>query len=92
MNDFIDNDDDVFIGKEHTPIREDAFLLSPDEKIEKIKFHFEEIMQLHLSNSATDEHAFVFLATDLTFEEAEPEDSEDLKIKKVHIRYLKILS
>jgi hypothetical protein len=47
--------------------------------------NFEEIMQLHLSNSATDEHAFVFLATDLTFEEAEPEDSEDLKVKKVHI-------
>lgn len=47
--------------------------------------HFEEIMQLHLSNSATDEHAFVFLATDLTFEEAEPEESEDLTIKKIHI-------
>ncbi|MES2761954.1 MAG: NUDIX hydrolase [Bacteroidota bacterium] len=46
---------------------------------------FEEIMQLHLSNSATNEHAFVFLATDLTFEEAEPEESEDLKVKKVHI-------
>ncbi len=46
---------------------------------------FEEIMQLHLSNSATDEHAFVFLATNLTFEEAEPEETEDLKVKKVHI-------
>ena len=45
---------------------------------------FEEIMQLHLSNSATDEHAFVYLATDLTFEEAEPEESEDLNVKKVH--------
>jgi 8-oxo-dGTP pyrophosphatase MutT (NUDIX family) len=46
---------------------------------------FEEIMQLHLSNSATDEHAYVFLARDLTFEEAEPEESEDLQVKKVHI-------
>lgn len=46
---------------------------------------FREIMQLHLSNSATDEHAFVFLATGLRFEDAEPEDSEDLKVKKVHI-------
>jgi len=46
---------------------------------------FEEIMQLHLSNSATDEHAFVFLATGLSFEEAEPEETEDLKVKKVHI-------
>ncbi len=46
---------------------------------------FEEIMQLHLSNSATDEHAFVFLATDLSFEESEPEETEDLQVKKVHI-------
>jgi 8-oxo-dGTP pyrophosphatase MutT (NUDIX family) len=46
--------------------------------------HFEEIMQMHLSNSVSDEHAYVFLATGLTFEEAEPEESEDLKIKKLH--------
>ena len=46
---------------------------------------FEEILQLHLSNSATDEHAYVFLATDLSFEEAEPEESEDLQVKKIHI-------
>ncbi len=46
---------------------------------------FEEIMQLHLSNSATDEHAHVFLATGLSFEEAEPEETEDLKVKKVTI-------
>lgn len=47
--------------------------------------NFEEIMQLHLSNSATDEHAFVFLATGLSFEASEPEESEDLRVKKVHI-------
>ena len=47
---------------------------------------FKEILQLHLSNSATDEHAFVFLATDLIFSEAEPEESEDLTIKKIHIK------
>lgn len=47
--------------------------------------HFEEIMQLHLSNSATDEHAFIFLATGLSFENAEPEESEDLMVKKIHI-------
>lgn len=47
--------------------------------------HFEEIMQLDLSNSATDEHAHVFLATGLSFEESEPEESEDLQVKKVHI-------
>jgi 8-oxo-dGTP pyrophosphatase MutT (NUDIX family) len=46
---------------------------------------FEEIMQLHLSNSATNEHAFVYLATDLSFEESEPEESEDLTVKKIHL-------
>ncbi len=48
--------------------------------------NFVEIMQLHLSNSATDEHAFIFLATDLTFSDAEPEETEDLQVKKVHIK------
>jgi len=46
--------------------------------------NFREIMQMHLSNSVSDEHAFVYVATDLSFEEAEPEESEDLKVKKVH--------
>ena len=31
-----DDDDDIFTGKEHTPLRLDAFELSPSEKIEKI--------------------------------------------------------
>ncbi len=47
--------------------------------------HFEELMRLHLSNSATDELAIVFLATGLRFEEAEPEETEDLLVKKMHI-------
>ncbi len=46
---------------------------------------FDAIMQLHLSNSATDEHAFIFLATDLSFEASEPEETEDLKVKKVNM-------
>lgn len=50
-----------------------------------IALNFKEILQLDLSNSATDEHAHVFLATNLSFGEAEPEESEDLKIKKIHL-------
>ncbi|WP_392437443.1 GTP cyclohydrolase I FolE [Cruoricaptor ignavus] len=42
--DFAENDDDIFIGKEHTPLREDAFAISPEEKMEKIERHFAEIM------------------------------------------------
>lgn len=44
-----------------------------------------EIMRLHLSNSATDELAIVFVAKNLSFEESEPEESEILQVKKVHI-------
>ena len=44
MNDFSDIEDDFFTGKEHTPLREDAFLLSPNQKIEKIEALFGEIM------------------------------------------------
>jgi GTP cyclohydrolase I len=29
MNNFIDNDDDVFTGKDHTPLRDDAFEKTP---------------------------------------------------------------
>ena len=36
MIDNFDIDDDLFTGKEHTPLREDAFLLSPEDKIHKI--------------------------------------------------------
>ena len=45
MPEFFDNDDDVFTGKDHTPIRKDAFDINPDEKIEKISGLFAEIMQ-----------------------------------------------
>lgn len=44
-----------------------------------------EIMRLHLSNSATDELAIVFVAKNLSFESSEPEESEVLQVKKVHM-------
>jgi ADP-ribose pyrophosphatase len=44
-----------------------------------------ELMRLHLSNSATDELAIVYLAKDLSFEDSEPEESEVLQVKKMHI-------
>lgn len=47
--------------------------------------NFSKFMVMHLSNSATDEVAHVFLATGLSFEEAEPEESEQLQIKKLHL-------
>lgn len=45
--------------------------------------NYQEIMRMHLSNSATDELAIVYIATGLSFENAEPEESEVLQLKKI---------
>ncbi|TND08382.1 MAG: NUDIX hydrolase [Bacteroidetes bacterium] len=41
------------------------------------------IQEMYLSNSATDEFCILYLAQDLSFGEAEPEDTEDLRVIKV---------
>ena len=41
------------------------------------------VQEVHLSNSVTDEYGAVFVARQLRFEQANPEESEQLKIKKV---------
>ena len=38
---------------------------------------------MHLSNSATDEKAIIYLAQDLEFTNAEPDDSEELSLTKL---------
>lgn len=42
-----------------------------------------EITRMHLSNSASDEFAVIFLAQDLEFGEATPEESEELRLRKL---------
>lgn len=44
---------------------------------------WEKILDMHLSNSVSDEKAVIYLAQDLEFGEAEPEDCEELVIRKV---------
>ncbi len=46
---------------------------------------FEEIAELQLSNSTTDEVAFLFLATGLTQAEANPEDTEKLEVRRLPV-------
>ena len=41
------------------------------------------IYHFNTSNSCTNEHAYIFLATDLTFTQSSPEDSEQLQVKKI---------
>jgi hypothetical protein len=38
---------------------------------------------MHLSNSASDEYCYLFLAQDLQFGESAPEDSEQLVVRKI---------
>lgn len=47
---------------------------------------YTELARMHTSNSATTEYAILFIAQDLEFTEAEPEESEDLQIKKVSFK------
>lgn len=42
-----------------------------------------EIQRIHLSNSVSDEYGIIYIAKDLTQGEAEPEETEDLEIKKL---------
>jgi ADP-ribose pyrophosphatase len=42
-----------------------------------------EIQRIHLSNSVSDELGIIFLAQDLSFGESEPEDTEQLIIRKL---------
>jgi 8-oxo-dGTP pyrophosphatase MutT (NUDIX family) len=42
-----------------------------------------ELMQMHLSNSVSDEHSIIYLATKLTQHDAMPEETEQLVVKKI---------
>jgi 8-oxo-dGTP pyrophosphatase MutT (NUDIX family) len=48
-----------------------------------IAHHWEKILEMDLSNSATDEKAILYVARNLEFTESEPEETEDLQVKKV---------
>ncbi len=45
--------------------------------------HWTELLRMHLSNSVSDELAIIYVAKGLVQKEAEPEDTEQLQIKKL---------
>ncbi|MBL4707315.1 MAG: NUDIX hydrolase [Flavobacteriales bacterium] len=47
---------------------------------------WQEIQQIHTSNSVTNEVGYIYLAEELSFEEAQPDDDEQLIIKKVSLK------
>ncbi|MCC6369752.1 MAG: NUDIX hydrolase [Bacteroidia bacterium] len=48
-----------------------------------IASHYRELCRMHTSNSVCDESCIIYLATGLQLTESEPEESEDLVVKKV---------
>jgi ADP-ribose pyrophosphatase len=70
---------------------EDPLDAAKRELLEETGFtahHWTPILRMHLSNSVTDEESLVYLATGLTAGEAQPEETEALKLKKVHFSAL----
>lgn len=48
--------------------------------------NWQEILRVHLSNSVTDEESIVYLATDLTAGLATPEETEDLRVRRLPLQ------
>jgi 8-oxo-dGTP pyrophosphatase MutT (NUDIX family) len=71
-----------------SPLNEDPLNTAKRELKEEsgiVAKDFKEIYRMHLSNSATNELAIIYVAQNLSFENAEPEESEVLQVKKIHI-------
>ena len=47
--------------------------------------NWKRLSRIHTSNSATDEEGFLFMAEGLSQSEAEPEETEELQVKKIHL-------
>lgn len=51
-----------------------------------VAHRYEELLRLHTSNSVTNELSIVFLAMDLEQRTPIPEETEDITIKKIHLK------
>ncbi|WP_262250396.1 NUDIX domain-containing protein [Parapedobacter soli] len=70
------------------PIGEDPLTTARRELKEETGLtaeHWQRIGRLHTSNSVTDEEGFIFLARGLTRGDAEPEETEELILRRVHM-------
>ena len=71
------------------PLGEDPLATAKRELKEEtglIATSWRQIGRIHTSNSVTDEEGFIFLAEGLQQEDAEPEDTEELRIKRIPLR------
>jgi 8-oxo-dGTP pyrophosphatase MutT (NUDIX family) len=68
------------------PVGEDPLEGAKRELLEEtglVADYWQSLFQMHLSNSVSDEFATIYLARDLTQQAAEPEETEQLLLKKV---------
>ena len=68
------------------PIHQDPLLTAQRELLEETGLsakRWTKLLDLHLSNSVTDEAGFIYLAEELSQGEAEPEDTEVLLLRKL---------
>ncbi|MCX6182450.1 MAG: NUDIX hydrolase [Bacteroidetes bacterium] len=72
--------------KNETPEESAKRELSEEAGIEAKKWI--KIQEFHMSNSVSDEHAFIFVAQDLSFHNAHPEENEELVLKKIPFQEL----
>lgn len=71
------------------PLHEDPLVAAQRELKEETGYtaaHWEMLGRIHTSNSVTDEEGFLYLATGLTAGESDPEDTEELMVKRVHMK------
>ncbi len=69
----------------HSPPLESA----QRELLEETGIHantWREVGKLHTSNSVTDEQCLIYVAQGLSFGEAEPEETEELKVRKLPLK------
>lgn len=64
----------------------DAAKRELEEEVGLCANHWQELMQLHLSNSVSDELCIVYVARDLFAGQQQLEDSEDIEFAKVPLR------
>lgn len=70
-------------SKEHTPL--ESAMRELKEETGMTADSYTPIVEMHLSNSVTDEWCLIYLATGLHEGEAEPEETEELRVKKVKL-------
>ncbi|MDB5210193.1 MAG: hypothetical protein JWQ30_1020 [Sediminibacterium sp.] len=69
-----------------SPVADDPLAGAKRELLEETGLaaaHWQPLLRMHLSNSVSDELAIVYLATGLTQLEPEPEETEQLIVKKI---------